>query len=338
MKKISRREFVKKAGLMTSTLSLSPYLLMGGCKQSYDSDNNDKSAMKKLTLQAAWVNDAEFTGYFVAMDNKYYEDENIDLKYLSGGPEVIPEASLLSNKADIALTTPDTTVNLIIKDKIPLKIIGTQYQKSPLGIVSLRDSNIKNPKDLENKTLAVPPVNIISVEALLKLNDVDERLVNIVPYQYDPTPLISGAVDATVDFTTNVPYTIKLSGLEPYSFLMYDFGFTIYNDTIVVTEETLRDKKDELIGFLRASRKGWKENFRNPEIYPKKFMKTHFKNNGRTLENEIYFNKKQEKLMISDGGMFFMSERGIEGNIRALRSIGLDATKDMFVTDLINQV
>jgi hypothetical protein len=59
-----------------------------------------------------------------------------------------------------------------------------------------------------------------------------------VPYAYDPTPLIQGEIDASLDFTTNVPYTISQQGVEATSFLLYDFGFTIYNDTVVVTEET----------------------------------------------------------------------------------------------------
>ena len=67
----------------------------------------------KLTLQAAWVNDAEFMGYFIAMDNGYYKAEGLELKYLSGGPDVIPEASLLSKKADVALTTVETAIKAI---------------------------------------------------------------------------------------------------------------------------------------------------------------------------------------------------------------------------------
>ena len=54
--------------------------------------------MAKLTLQAAWVNDAEFMGYFIAMDKGFYKAEGLDLTYLSGGPDVIPEASLLSKR------------------------------------------------------------------------------------------------------------------------------------------------------------------------------------------------------------------------------------------------
>jgi hypothetical protein len=81
--------------------------------------------------------------------------------------------------------------------------------------------------------------------------------VNIVPYAYDPTPLIQGEIDASLDFTTNVPYTISQQGVEAVSFLLYDYGFTIYNDTVVVTEEVLAEKRDLLVAWLRASRRGW---------------------------------------------------------------------------------
>jgi hypothetical protein len=277
-------------------------------------------------MQAAWINDAEFSGYFVAIDNGYYIDEGLQMTYLSGGPDVIPEAQLLSGRAQIALTTPDTTINLIQNEGVPLKIIGTQYQKSPLGIVSLRESNISEPIDLVGKTLAVPPINILSVQALLRLNGIDENSVNIVPYQYDPTPLVNHEVDATVDFTTNVPYAITLAGGEPSSFLMHDFGFTIYNDTVVVTEETLR------------YRKGWQENFKDTSLYPIMFRETHFQGNGRDIENEIFFNEAQRKLIETDNGIFHMTEEDIEGNIQALKSIGLAATRDMFVTDLLDDI
>jgi hypothetical protein len=83
----------------------------------------------------------------------------------------------------------------------------------------------------------VPPVNVISVNAMLQINGIDPGQVNIVPYAYDPTPLIRGEIDASLDFTTNVPYTISQQGVEAVSFLLYDYGFTIYNDTVVVTED-----------------------------------------------------------------------------------------------------
>ena len=296
------------------------------------------AAATPLTMQAAWVNDAEFAGYFLAIDEGYYTAEGLDLTYLSGGPDVIPESSLLSAKADLALTTPDTTIKAIVEQGAPFKIIGAQYQKNPIGVVSLAKNPINEPKDLVGKTLAVPPVNVISVEAMLKLSGIDRSQVNIVPYAYDPTPLIKGEIDASIDFTTNVPFTIEQAGEKAHSFLLYDHGFTIYNDTVVVTEETLKAKRKELVAWLRASRKGWIENLADPALWPPKWENTWFKGTGRSIANEIYFNTAQKPLIETPAGIFALTEDGIAKNIAALAEIGINATPAMFDTTLLAEI
>jgi ABC-type nitrate/sulfonate/bicarbonate transport system substrate-binding protein len=295
-------------------------------------------AATPFTMQAAWINDAEFAGYFIGIDEGYYAEEGLDLTYLPGGPDVIPESTIIAGRADLALTTPDTTIKAIVEQGAPFKIIGAQYQKNPIGIVSLASNPINEPRDLIGKTLAVPPVNVISVNAMLALNGIDPGEVNIVPYAYDPTPLIRGEIDASLDFTTNVPYTISQQGVEATSFLLYDFGFTIYNDTVVVTEETLASKRAELVAWLRASRRGWEENFRDPNLWPPRWADTWFAGTGRTIENEIFFNNAQQPLMESPAGYMAMTEEGIEANLRALAEVGINGTRDMFDTTLLEEI
>ena len=295
-------------------------------------------ASTPFTMQAAWINDAEFAGYFIGIDEGYYAAEGLDLTYLSGGPDVIPESTIIAGRADLALTTPDTTIKAIVEQGAPFKIIGAQYQKNPIGIVSLASNPINEPRDLIGKTLAVPPVNVISVNAMLALNGIDPGQVNIVPYAYDPTPLIRGEIDASLDFTTNVPYTISQQGVEATSFLLYDFGFTIYNDTVVVTEETLTSKRAELVAWLRASRKGWEANFKDPNCWPPKWADTWFAGTGRSIDNEIFFNNAQQPLMESPAGYMGMTEEGIEANLRALAEVGIKGTRDMFDTTLLEEI
>ena len=295
-------------------------------------------AATPFTMQAAWINDAEFAGYFIGIDEGYYAEEGLDLTYLPGGPDVIPESTIVANRADLALTTPDTTIKAIVDQGAPFKIIGAQYQKNPIGVVSLASNPINEPKDLIGKTLAVPPVNVISVNAMLALNGIDAAQVNIVPYAYDPTPLIQGEIDASLDFTTNVPYTISQQGVEATSFLLYDFGFTIYNDTVVVTEETLSTKRAELVAWLRASRKGWEENFKDPDGWPPKWADTWFAGTGRSIENEIFFNNAQKPLMDSPAGYMALTEEGIEANLSALSEVGIKGSRDMFDTTLLEEI
>ncbi|MEO7382354.1 MAG: ABC transporter substrate-binding protein, partial [Paracoccaceae bacterium] len=182
---MNRRLFLKSAAAL-STLPIFPGLA--------------RAAGSPLIMQASWTNDAEFAGYFVGIDQGYFAAEGLDLTYLPGGPDVIPEATLVAGKADLALTTPDTTVSAITEQGAKFKIIGAQYQKNPVGIVSLAKKPIKTPGDMIGKIIAVPPVNTISVEAMLALNNIDKSQVTIVPYEYDPTPLIKGEIDASFDF------------------------------------------------------------------------------------------------------------------------------------------
>lgn len=297
-----------------------------------------RAATAPFTMQASWINDAEFSGYFVAIDQGYFAAEGLDLTYLSGGPDVIPESSLVASRADLTLTTPDTTIKAIAEQGAPFKIIGAQYQKNPIGIVSLAKAPINSPADMVGKTIAVPPVNTISVEAMLAINGIDKASVNIVPYAYDPTPLIKGEIDGSLDFTTNVPFTIKTMGQEAVSFLLYDHGFTIFNDTVVVTEETLATKRAELVAWLRAARKGWEENFVDPAAWPPKWADTWFKGTGRSIENEVFFNTAQKPLIETPAGIFSMSEESIAANLEALAKVGITGTPEMFDTTLLEEL
>jgi NMT1/THI5 like len=205
-------------------------------------------------------------------------------------------------------------------------------------VVSLADKAIRSPKDLIGKVLAVPPVNVISVDAMLKLNGIEKDQVTIVPYAYDPTPLIEGEIDASIDFTTNVPYTIEQAGKQAHSFLLYDHGFTIYNDTVVVTEATLASRRQDLVAWLRASRKGWVENLADTTVWPPRFADTWFKGTGRTIENELYFNAAQKPLIESPAGIFAMTEDDIAKNLEALAQIGIKGTRAMFDTTLLQEI
>jgi ABC-type nitrate/sulfonate/bicarbonate transport system substrate-binding protein len=293
------------------------------------------AAANALSMQAAWVNDAEFMGYFVGIQNGIYKADNVDLTYLSGGPDVIPESALLAGRAPLALTTPDTTIRAISSQGARFKIIGAQFQKSPIGVVSLASNPIKTVKALEGKILAVPPVNMAAVLGMLKINGIAKSRVRIVPYQFDPTPLIKGEIDASVDFVTDVPYTIGLAGKQAVSFLLYDNGVTQYADTVVVTEEFLAANRPLLVRWLRASRAAWALNFKDPAKYPTQFKTSWLSGTGRATDNDIFTNTANKPLIDTSNGIFSMTEAGITANIGYLKSVGIAAERSMFDTSLL---
>jgi ABC-type nitrate/sulfonate/bicarbonate transport system substrate-binding protein len=324
----SRRQFSKTAlGLGAGAFGLAAGL------------PRNAAAADELTFQSIWLNDPEFLGYMIAIDKGYYAADGLKVNYLSGGPNLIPEGALLAGKADIALTNTVGLAIAVTQKGAPLKVIGTQFQKSPLGVISLESSNIKGPKDLIGKTVAAPPLSLAIFKACLAANDVPADKVKVVPFNFDPTPLATGNVDAVVDFVTELPFLVEQKGGKKSSyFLFYDFGLPLYIDLITVTEDTLKAKRKQLVAFLSASRKGWAENDANPDKYPKEYEQTWFKGNGSSVEAMAFHNKTQIPLMASPKGLFSMDEAGIKRNIDALAKVGINAPASMFDPSLLAEV
>lgn len=293
-------------------------------------------APQTLNFQSIWLNDPEFIGYMIAMDNGYYAAEGIALNYMPGGPDVIPEGALLSGKADISLTHLTGVVRAVSEKGAALKVIGTQYQKSPVGVISLEQSNIRGPKDLAGKTVACPPLSLATFQAMLKVTGVPKEKVRIVPYTFSPAPLVKGEVDAVVDFVLEIPFLAEQKGGKKTSyFLLWDAGMPLFIDLVTVTADTLKTKRGQLVQFLRASRKGWAENNADPAKYPAKFAGNWFKGNGSSLEAEIFHNKAQIPLMANPRGLFAIDPAAMDASLGALEHVGLKGSKEIFDLTLL---
>jgi len=296
-------------------------------------------AVEKLNFQSIWLNDPEFIGYMIAIDNGYYAAEGLSLNYMPGGPDVIPEGSLLSGKADISLTHLTGVVKAVTEKGAPLKVIGTQYQKSPVGVISLEESKISHPKDLIGKTVACPPLSIATFLAMLKVEGVPKEKVRVVPYTFSPVPLAKGEVDAVVDFVIELPFLAEQkSGKKTSYFLLSDAGMPLFIDLVTVTSDTLKNKRSQLVKFLRASRKGWVENNADPLKYPARYANSWFKGNGSSLEAENFHNKAQIPFMANPKGLFALDPAAIDASLAALEHVGLKGSKEIFDLTLLAEV
>ena len=60
-------------------------------------------AADDVTLQLKWVTQAQFAGYYVALDNGFYGDENLNVTIKPGGPDVAPAQVIAGGGADVVL-------------------------------------------------------------------------------------------------------------------------------------------------------------------------------------------------------------------------------------------
>ena len=60
-------------------------------------------AAEDVTLQLKWVTQAQFAGYYVALDKGFYKEEGLDVTIKPGGPDIAPAQVIAGGGADVVL-------------------------------------------------------------------------------------------------------------------------------------------------------------------------------------------------------------------------------------------
>src|SRR5712675_536176 len=55
--------------------------------------------LTNVTLQLKWVTQAQFAGYYAALEKGYYSAAGLDVTLKQGGPDIIPEQVVASGQA-----------------------------------------------------------------------------------------------------------------------------------------------------------------------------------------------------------------------------------------------
>jgi ABC-type nitrate/sulfonate/bicarbonate transport system substrate-binding protein len=295
-----------------------------------------RAATSPLRLQGIWTNDPESIGYFIGIDEGDYARAGIDLAYLPGGPELIPEGSLLAGRSDIAMLSMINAAQAVYRKGADFRIVGAQYQKNPDAVISLTQSRINGPADLKGRTVACPPLSLLTFRALLRHAGIAADAVRIVPYTFDPTPLINGEIDAIVDYMTSLPWVIENTGGKPaHYFMISDAGLPLYSNVLVTTGDTLAARRHEIEALLSVSCTTWTRNFQDPTVYPKRYAQTWFRRSGLSLAALVAQNCAQQPLMSGRHGYFALAPEDVAQNIATLRLLGIPATSALFDPSLL---
>ena len=220
----------------------------------------------KFTLQTKWVTQAQFAGYYVALEKGYYDDEGLDVTIKSGGPDIAPPQVMAGGGADIliewmpaALASREKGLNLVN--------IAQPFKSSGMMLTCRKDSGISSPSDFADKTLGVwfygneyPFLSWMS-----KLNmatDGSAGGVTVLKQGWGIEPILQKQADCVSTMTYNEYWQVIDGGLSADELVVFPYdeqGVSTLEDGLYVLEENLTDPAfvDKAARFLRASMKGW---------------------------------------------------------------------------------
>ncbi|MCK9439378.1 ABC transporter substrate-binding protein [Patescibacteria group bacterium] len=141
---------MKKKNLLISMaciviVFIASFLLINNNQNKESSEN-----LEEVSIRLKWLDQAQFSGYYVANSKGYYKENGLDVKINSGGPNISPIQMVANGTDDFGITSGNQII-LAREQGIPVVAIAVVYQKSPISIVSLKNKNISNPEDLINK-------------------------------------------------------------------------------------------------------------------------------------------------------------------------------------------
>lgn len=111
-------------------------------------------AADDLTLQLKWVTQAQFGGYYVALDKGFYEEEGLNVTIKPGGPDIAPTQVLAGGGADV--TVEWMPAALAAREKgLPMVNIAQPFKSSGMMLTCRKDAGISSADDFAGKTLGV---------------------------------------------------------------------------------------------------------------------------------------------------------------------------------------
>ena len=230
-------------------------------------------AADDVKLQLQWVTQAQFAGYYVALDKGFYAAEDLNVTILPGGPDIAPPQVLAGGGADAMLNWMPSA--LAAREKgLPVVNIAQPFKSSGLMLTCWKDTGIKSPADFKGKTIGVwfygneyPFLSWMSQEGIS--TEGGDNGVTVLRQGFNVDPLLQRQADCISTMTYNEFGQVLDAGVsedELVTFKYEDQGVATLEDGIYDLEDNLKDPAfaDKMVRFVRASMKGWKYAEANP--------------------------------------------------------------------------
>ncbi|HVQ90490.1 MAG TPA: ABC transporter substrate-binding protein [Mycobacteriales bacterium] len=248
-------------------------LLATGCGGGSDSGDGGSptAGLTKVKLQLQWFTQAQFAGYFAAVDQGYFRDQGLDVQILEGGVDIVPQTVLAQGQADYAIAwVPKALASR--EQGAGITDVGQVFQRSGTLQVSFKNKNIGAPADLRGKKVGNWGFgNEFELFAGMTQAGLDPaKDVTLVQQQFDMQALLKGDIDAAQAMTYNEyaqvleaknPATGKLYQPSDFTALNWnDAGTAMLQDAVWASSERLADDqsyRDTTVKFLTAAFKGW---------------------------------------------------------------------------------
>jgi NitT/TauT family transport system substrate-binding protein len=298
-------------------------------------------AQDNASLTMDWVLNGTHAGYFIAQEKGFYKDAklNVTISRGFGSGDTIKRVGANSTQFGIADT--GAVIAGRANEDIPVRIVAMIYDRASLGIIFLKDSGIKQPKDLEGKTLArsASGASVNMFPGFLKANSVArDKITEVVVDGATFLPLLlSGRAHAVLEQTINIGKFSREAakhGKEAASIRYSDFGLEAYGNGLITHPNTLQNQPDLVRRVIEASLRGIAYALENPDEAIVALRKSNPEINAEGAKDELLALKETQSTEdVSKHGLGYISRSRMEATRNTVTE-ALSLKKTVAVEDI----
>ena len=229
-------------------------------------------------MRLDWLYQGPNAGFLIAQDKGFYEQAGLSVE-IGPGKGSGSTAQLVASKAAQFGFADGFVVGNGVSKGMGIRMVAGIFRRNPTAVVVLEESDIKRPKDLEGKTVAIPTgaTQFQQWPAFVKGCGLDAgaiRITNIDPAG-SPPALITGQVPAIAGYAQGLVPSVEIRGNKKARVLWYaDCGVTAVSNGIIVHTDLIKDDPEIVRSFVAATLRGFLYGRAHPDelaIIVKKF-------------------------------------------------------------------
>jgi NitT/TauT family transport system substrate-binding protein len=222
-----------------------------------------------VKLQLQWVAQAQFAGYYAAVDQGYYKAEGLDVTIVEGGPDIVPQDVLSAGDVDYAISWVPKVLGSI-EQGAKITNVAQIFERSATTQISFKDKAITSPAAFKGRNIGSWGYgNEWELFAGMQKEGVAVSDITLVTQAFDMNGFLAGDIDAAQAMTYN-EYAQVLETTNEATGELYtaadldviswnDVGTAMLQDAIWANSDQLQDTAyaDRTTKFVKASIKGW---------------------------------------------------------------------------------
>jgi ABC-type nitrate/sulfonate/bicarbonate transport system substrate-binding protein len=204
-------------------------------------------SLQMVKYTTPWVAEGSSLYAYVAKNKGFWRKRGYDVEVSRGYGSVAATQAIAQGQFDIGHAV--TSVMILQKSKgLDLQSVGQLTYRNTMGVIALRDSPIKTPKDLEGKTVGFTPTSgevpflpVFAKNAGLDLSKV--KLVNMsIEVRY--RALMEKQIDAMTDFGISAIPPLTAQGFPVRCMLFSSYGMNMYESSFMATRKTVEERPE----------------------------------------------------------------------------------------------